>query len=95
MPQQVIVLDGELTIQYAGSVKPLLAQAFSSAAPAAPVLDLSGVTDMDGAGLQLLLAFAQAVARAGGQLTLQGVPAVVAAVLERYRVADQFAGVAP
>jgi anti-sigma B factor antagonist len=53
-PVTAFAIDGELTIYRAAELQAALAQAI--AGPDALALDLSGVTDIDGAGVQLLLA---------------------------------------
>jgi anti-anti-sigma regulatory factor len=61
----VIALDGELTIYRAAELKPLLLAALTGAGPIE--LDLAEVTEVDTAGLQLLMLLrreAQALGRA-------------------------------
>ena len=62
-------LDGELTIYHATGLRTALLEALQ-AQPALD-LDLSGVTEIDCAGVQLLLAAAQAAAAAGGRIALR------------------------
>ncbi|ALM84855.1 lipid asymmetry maintenance protein MlaB [Bordetella sp. N] len=62
--RQVLALDGELTIYTAQEMRHRLVEALAPAAePVALCVDLSGVTELDTAGVQLLLA-AQALAHA-------------------------------
>ena len=49
----VLRLDGEMTVQRAAELKPLLLAALQTPASAVE-LDLSGVTELDSAGVQLL-----------------------------------------
>ena len=71
-------VEGEMTIYRAVELKDLI----FTPGPAVPVLDLSGVTELDTAGVQLLL-LAQRDARArGGELRLQAPSAPVREVLD-------------
>ena len=54
-------------------------------------LDFSEVEEFDGAGMQLLLAFAGGAKKIGAQIRLNHLPDKVAAVLTRYNLADHFA----
>ncbi|OZI31498.1 hypothetical protein CAL29_26755 [Bordetella genomosp. 10] len=64
MDAQTLRLDGELTIYTAQEVRQRLSQALApDAAPAPLCVDLGGVTELDTAGVQLLLA-ARALAHA-------------------------------
>ncbi|NVO07955.1 MAG: STAS domain-containing protein, partial [Rhodoferax sp.] len=54
-PSSVLRIEGELTIFRAAELKDVL-----SAEPRLQEIDLSGVTEMDSAGLQLLMAAKQA-----------------------------------
>ncbi len=76
-------VDGELTIQRAAELKPVLVQA---ARAEAPLIDLSGVTELDTAGVQLLL-LARRVAAA------RGVPLRLAAASEAVRETMTFLGI--
>jgi anti-anti-sigma factor len=49
---QPLAIEGEMTIYRAAELKPLVVSAVESGAPA---IDLAGVTEIDGAGVQLLL----------------------------------------
>lgn len=63
-------LLGELTIYAAAALKPALLNAV--AAEPRLELDLSGVTELDSAGVQLLLLAKREAARTGGALQLAG-----------------------
>jgi anti-anti-sigma factor len=74
-------IDGEMTIYRAVELKEMLFA--SAAASRATALDLSAVTELDTAGVQLLL-LAQRAARARGvELTLQAPSAAALEVLQR------------
>lgn len=87
-----LALEGELTIYQVAQVKPLLQEALSnSKAALAPLrLDMSAVTECDGAGLQLLLALARAAIADNARVELQKVPPNIAAIFERYGVSGHF-----
>jgi anti-sigma B factor antagonist len=80
-------LAGELTIYQAAALKAALVEAV--AAQPELELDLSGVTELDTAGLQLLLMARQYAARAGGALTLVGHSEPVREVLSLLDLADE------
>lgn len=71
---QTLSIAGELQVQYLDSLKGSLDQA--SAVPGPLTVDVSGVTEIDLAGLQLLLAFLRARKGAGPSL-LRGMQASV------------------
>ncbi len=82
MSQAPFALGPELTIAFAAGVREQLAAAVA-AAPAGPLtLDLSGVSEFDSAGLQLLLATRRSLAAAGRTLHLQAPSAVVQDALQ-------------
>jgi anti-sigma B factor antagonist len=64
-------LDGELTIYRAAEIKPMLMAALSDS-PEGLDVELSGVTEIDSAGIQLLMAAKRAAMAAGGSLVLSG-----------------------
>lgn len=55
MSGSIVTLEGELTIYRAGELKPLLLHALAEAGDGLLRLDLSAVTEIDSAGLQLLM----------------------------------------
>jgi len=63
-----LAVEGELTIYRAAALKPALLEAVH--AHAAPALDLSAVTEFDGAGLQLLLLARREAGRLGKPLRI-------------------------
>ncbi|HEY0817886.1 MAG TPA: STAS domain-containing protein [Rhizobacter sp.] len=73
-------VDGELSIYRAAELKPLILQAVESS----PVLeiDLSGVTEFDTAGVQLLLLAKRCATERGHELRLVRHSAVVVDVLQ-------------
>jgi anti-anti-sigma factor len=84
-PAPVLRIEGELTIFRAAELKGLLLSD-----PAPQEIDLSGVTEMDSAGLQLLLAAQQAANRQGGRLRLLDQSAAVTEVLALLNLAACF-----
>ena len=64
-----LALGPELTIAQAAACRDLLVDALC-AAPKDLAVDVSNVTDIDSAGIQLLLALRRSVATRGGTLTL-------------------------
>jgi anti-anti-sigma factor len=81
-------LSGELTIYDAAALKTALL-----ALPAAEgdwSLDLAGVTDVDSAGIQLLLALRRTLAARGAALRVSARSAAMNAALSLYGMADAF-----
>jgi anti-anti-sigma factor len=81
----VLRIEGELTIFRAAELKDVL---LSAQAP--QEIDLSGVTEMDSAGLQLLMAAKQAATTAQRTLRLVAHSAAVIEVFELLNVAAYF-----
>lgn len=75
-----VALDGELTIYRAAELKPVLLDALHGAS--APAFDLSGVTEIDTAGVQLLLLAQREAAAAGARLRLVAPSAAVRDALQ-------------
>ena len=75
-----LVIDGELSIYRATELRQVLLD-WSAQCEAEAVLDLSGVTEMDSAGLQLLLALERTLAQQGQTLQLAALSPAVAEVL--------------
>jgi anti-anti-sigma factor len=65
-----LAVEGELTIYRAAELHPVLLDAVRT--QDAPALDLSGVTEFDCAGLQLLLVARREARRLGKDLPLRG-----------------------
>ena len=82
---RVMKIEGELTIQTAADRRAALLAMIESESGSEPgselVLDLSGVTELDTAGLQLLLLVQREAAALGGRLTLRAAGPAVADVL--------------
>jgi anti-sigma B factor antagonist len=74
-------LDGEWTIPMAATLREDL---LKRVAEGVHVFDLSGVTEMDSAGLQLLLAAQRSLARQGHELVLSACSPSVSQVLKSY-----------
>ncbi len=81
MSDTAIRLEGEWTIPCAATLREEL---LKLAADGTHRLDLSGVTDMDSAGLQLLLAMQRSLARQGHELVLTASSPVVKQVMKTY-----------
>ncbi len=81
----VLRIEGELTIFRAAELKDILL-----GDPAAQEIDLSAVTEIDTAGLQLLMAAKQAATAAGRTLRLVAHSAAVIEVFELLNVAAYF-----
>ncbi len=94
MSDLAVVLEGEWTIPSAAALREAL---LAHVAQRAHVYDLQGITEMDSAGLQLLLALQRSLARQGQELTLQAISPAVKQVLQSYgldtdlRSADELA----
>jgi anti-sigma B factor antagonist len=81
-------LDGEMTIYRAAELKQALLAAIDGAASLA--LDLSGVTEIDSAGLQLLMLAKRTAQSKGGDLHLAAQSNAVADVLDLLDLATYF-----
>ena len=81
----VLSIEGELTIFRALELKPVVLEA-----PHPREIDLSGVTEMDTAGLQLLMVAKRDAVSAGRELRLVGHSPAVIEVLELLNVAAYF-----
>jgi anti-anti-sigma factor len=87
-----IPISGELTIYQVGELKPLLQQALDQSIHdlTGIQLDLGGVTEIDGAGLQLLLSIAKTVPGTEVEFTLHNVPEAVLQVIQTFNLANRF-----
>ena len=81
----VLRIEGEFTIFRAAEFKPLLLEA-----PAPQEIDLSGVTEIDTAGVQLLMLAKQEATRQQRELRLVGHSPAVLDVFELLNVAGYF-----
>lgn len=81
-------LEGEMTIYRAAELKQVLLAAIDGPAPL--VLDLSGVTEIDSAGLQLLMMAKKTAQSKGGDLQLAAQSDAVADVLDLLDLATHF-----
>lgn len=70
-PNRMLQLAGELTVFTAAAIREQLRGALA-AAPGELEVDLSGITDCDTAGVQLLIASKRQAARSGKGLTFSG-----------------------
>jgi anti-sigma B factor antagonist len=89
-------VDGELTIYRAAELAVQLSTALAEAPAGAPfVIDLAGVTEMDSAGAQLLMAARRSALAAGRELKLAGHSEAVREVFDILELDALFADVAP
>jgi anti-anti-sigma factor len=92
----MITIAGELTIYQVAETRTLLQRALTEHDGGDQLmLDLSGVTECDGAGLQLLLAFSHAVSARGTDLVLCYVAPLLADLLGEFGLGSQFAEYVP
>jgi anti-sigma B factor antagonist len=90
-------IDGEMTIYRAAELKDVLSGAVQSAVAEARALalDLSGVTEFDSAGIQLLLVARREAERQGGALRLVALSPAVREVFALTGLSARFEGVQP
>jgi anti-anti-sigma factor len=90
---EALRLAGELTIYHAAELQAALLPLADAQANNARdlVLELSGVTDIDSAGIQLLLATRRSLGAHGATLRLAGCGGAVGEALVLYGMADAFA----
>jgi anti-sigma B factor antagonist len=86
----VVALDGELTIYRAAELKATLLAALSGSDGALEI-DLAGVTEIDSAGVQLLLAARRSAQAAQREFALVGHGAAVADVFRLLDLGAHFA----
>ena len=87
MHATALSLGPELTIAFAAASHQQLAEALGSGQPGL-TLDLSGVTEFDSAGLQLLLAARRSLAARGQALSIHQPSAVVCDALAVFGLQD-------
>jgi anti-anti-sigma factor len=83
-----LAIRGEMTIYSALEQKQQLAEHFKS--PQQIQIDLAGVTEIDSAGLQLLMFYKQKATQRGGKLTLVQHSEAVVEVLELLDLSTYF-----
>ena len=83
-----VVIDGSMTIYDAAAGKPLLLAALDAASEIS--IDVSGVTEMDTAGLQLLVLLKREAVTRGRSVRLESHRPAVLEILDRYRLAAYF-----
>jgi anti-anti-sigma factor len=89
-------IEGELTIYRAAELREVLKDALAAVPEHATLeLDLRGVTEMDSAGAQLLLAVRQSAVATGRTLHVAGTSGAVDEVLAILRLAAPFAATSP
>jgi anti-anti-sigma regulatory factor len=84
-----IRLEGPLTIAAAATVRTALLGLLETLPPGPVQLDLSGVSEADGTGVQLLLSTTATLRRAGHAPTLTACPEAVIAVAAALGAADR------
>lgn len=84
----VLHIDGEMTIYRAAELKPQLLEALAGAGELE--VDLAGVTEIDTAGLQVLMLAKQTAAATGRSLRLTGHSPAVVDVFEMLDLASYF-----
>jgi anti-anti-sigma factor len=87
---EAIRIEGEWTIHAAASLREGLLKQVSEGGH---VFDLGAVTDMDSAGLQLLLAAQRSLARQGREMVLAACSPAVTQVLKIYGLDSDLRGV--
>lgn len=85
MSQNILKIEGELTIFRAMELKPVIL-----ASPPIAVIDLSGVTDLDCAGVQLLMLAKKTALAQQRDIQLTGHSPAVIDVFEQLNVAAYF-----
>jgi len=91
MSMKPVVINSSFTIENVGDIQEQMRASLSRHNGEQKIdVDLSEVTEFDGAGMQLLLAFHQATQKMGVQIQLNNTPEVVSAALTRYNVISQF-----
>lgn len=87
-----ITIAGELTIYQVAEIRSLLQEALVGHDGSSQLLlDLADVTECDGAGLQLLIAFSQAVSALGAELVLCDAAPFLVDLLDAYGLGSRFA----
>ena len=90
-PSPAFRIDGELTIYSAAAICAALKDAVAATPAGAPFeLDLAGVTEMDSAGVQLLLAASRSLQAHAGSLRIAAASAPVREALEALQLAAHF-----
>lgn len=85
-----VAIEGELTVRHAAAVREQLLAALRGNQEVH--LDLTGVSELDSAGVQLLLAAGESAVAAGKVLRLSGFSRPVIDVLELLGLTDTVAG---
>jgi len=96
MPIAPIVIDGELTIERVAELKSQFDTTLQAARSGdCIVLDMTGLYNLDGAGLQLLLGFSRALASLDARLSMQGTPESSLSLLAEYDLLERFSQAKP
>ena len=87
-----VQIDGELSIYQVANLKPQLQQALQQCkhAQLALEIDLSGMTECDGAGLQLLLSVSNSAGEYGLPIHLLGTSVAMNDLLAMYGLSNRF-----
>ncbi len=87
MSANTVVIEGAFTIENVSNILEQMRSMLSrSEGEKAIPVDLNGVTEFDGAALQLLMMFSKAAEKAGSLVELVGVPEVMKTVLTDFGV---------
>lgn len=87
MSMKSVVIEGAFTIENVGDIQQQMRAVLAGPVNSHQIdVDLAAVTEFDGAGLQLLLAFSQIVLKLGSTIELRHPPEFVEAVLTQYAV---------
>lgn len=96
MSMKPVVINSSFTIENVGDIQEQMRAILARHSGEQKIdVDLSEVTEFDGAGMQLLLAFHQATQKMGMQIRLNNMPEVVSAALTRYNVISHFNAMEP
>ena len=91
MSLKPVVISNSFTIENVGDIQEQMRATLSRHNGEQRIeVDLSEVTEFDGAGMQLLLAFQQITRKMEIQIQLNNMPELVAAALKRYNVIGDF-----
>lgn len=78
-------IDGPITME---NVTTVLSEGSDLAACPSPVVDLSGVREVDSSAVSLMLEWSRRARGQGGSVTFSGLPANLCSLLELYGVAE-------
>ncbi len=86
-----VVVTGSFTIENVSDIQEQMRSALARYNGKHRIeVDLSEVTEFDGAGMQLLLAFRKAADKAGAEIDMGDLPDIIATTLRRFDVISRF-----